>query len=317
MPLPTNILVLGLGELGTAILNSLSTRAPHTTKLTVTLRPQTISSPSASKKAEIESLRAQGISILAADISTLSLTSLTELFKPFDLIISALGFASGPGSQVKITRAVLDAKVPWYIPWQFGVDYDIVGRGSAQPVWDEQLDVRDLIRDPGQKDTEWTIISTGMFTSFLFEESFGVVLSDDGEVLVRALGGEENRVTVTSPGDIGRAVAEVVFDGDERRYRNQVVYTAGDTISYGRLAKTLEEVTGRTVRREPRSVEVLREELEENPEDVLRRYRVVFAEGKGVSWDKERSFNVQRGMEMQDARGWLKENLEKKGLGGK
>lgn len=189
-----------------------------------------------------------------------------------------------------------------------------MGRGSVQPVWDEQLDVRDLIRDPEQKDTDWTIFSTGMFTSFLFEESFGVVVSNDGEVVVTALGGEENRVTVTSPGDIGKVVAEVVFD-DGKKCRNQIVYTAGDTISYGRLAEILEEVTGKGVRRQPKSVEVLRGELENDIEDVLKRYRVVFGEGKGVSWDKERSFNVERGLQVQDVRGWLAENLEKKGFG--
>lgn len=56
---------------------------------------------------------------------------------------------------------------------QFGVNYDAVGKGSGQPVWDEQYDVRTLLR--AQTATEWVIISTGMFTSFLFEPAFDVV----------------------------------------------------------------------------------------------------------------------------------------------
>jgi len=60
-----------------------------------------------------------------------------------------------------------------YFPWQFGVDYDVIGRGSAQDLFDEQLDVRDLLR--GQSGTEWVVVSTGMFMSFLFEPWFGVV----------------------------------------------------------------------------------------------------------------------------------------------
>jgi hypothetical protein len=55
-----------------------------------------------------------------------------------------------------------------------------VGRGSGQDVWDEQLDVREMLRAPSR--TRWTIISTGMFTSFLFGPSFGLVdLENNGE----------------------------------------------------------------------------------------------------------------------------------------
>jgi len=51
-----------------------------------------------------------------------------------------------------------------YFPWQFGVDYDVIGRGSAQDLFDKQLDVRHLLR--GQSGTEWVVVSTGMFMSF-------------------------------------------------------------------------------------------------------------------------------------------------------
>jgi len=40
-------------------------------------------------------------------------------------------------AQRKITAAVLHAGVGRYVPWQFGVDYDVVGRGSGQDIWDE------------------------------------------------------------------------------------------------------------------------------------------------------------------------------------
>jgi hypothetical protein len=205
----SNILVLGAGELGTAMLVALAARAPKATKISVLLRPSTISSTSSSKKSELENLSSLGISFLQGDIANDSISTLSALFKPYDLIINCLGFASGPGSQVKITTAVLEAGVKRFIPWQFGVDYDIVGRGSAQPVWDEQLDVREILRN--QKGTEWIIVSTGIFMSFLFEEFFGVVEGLGGDVVVRALGGWENQVTVTTPRDIGRLTAEIVF----------------------------------------------------------------------------------------------------------
>src|ERR1700733_14298111 len=66
----TNILVLGGGELGMAMLTALSKRAPPTTKLTVMLRPSTISSPAPSKSTEIASLRTLNIGLLPGDIAT-------------------------------------------------------------------------------------------------------------------------------------------------------------------------------------------------------------------------------------------------------
>ena len=65
----------------------------------------------------------------------------------------------------------LQARIPRYFPWQFGVDFDVIGRGSPQDIFDAQLDVRELLR--GQHETEWVIISTGMFMSYLFEPEFG------------------------------------------------------------------------------------------------------------------------------------------------
>ncbi len=56
------------------------------------------------------------------------------------------------------------------------MNYDVVGKGSGQPVWDEQYDVRTLLRE--QNVTEWVIVSTGLFTSFLFEPAFDVVNLD-------------------------------------------------------------------------------------------------------------------------------------------
>jgi hypothetical protein len=144
-----------------------------------------------------------------------------------------------------------------------------------------------------------------MFTSFLFEPSFGVVDLEEG--MVRALGSWENGVTVTTPRDIGKITARVVIE--EPRVKNEVVYTAGETISYGELADVVEEVTGRKIERKVWTVQELKKELKGDPENGLRKYRVVFAEGKGVSWGMEETFNAQKGIETQDVLGWAKENL--------
>jgi hypothetical protein len=208
---------------------------------------------------------------------------------------------------MKLARAVLSAGVAQYIPWQFGVDYDIIGRGSAQELFDEQLDVRDLLR--GQEKTKWVIVSTGMFTSFLFEPGFGVV--DFEANVVVALGALENRVTVTGAEDIGRFTAEIVFgSGSGEGFGNEAVYVAGDTISYMQLADLVERVTGMAFERRIRTVQSAKEDLKKDPGNVLYKYQVVFGEGKGVAWDVEETWNFKVGMKGVTAEEWARENLK-------
>ncbi|KAG9238441.1 putative oxidoreductase [Amylocarpus encephaloides] len=310
---PKNILVLGLGELGLQIVTSLAKSKPSSTSLTVLLRPSTLNSPPASKQAELSSLASLSVKFLPGDVVHTPESDLPILFGPFDLIICALGFASPSGGlQLKISRAVIAAGVETYYPWQFGVDYELVGRGSAQPVWDEQLDVRELLG--GQSKTKWVIVSTGLFTSFLFEEFFGVVVKDDGGkgVKVRALGDWGNGVCVTTPEDIGRLTASVVFDGEERGKGGEVVYTAGDSITYEGLADLLEKEMGGEVERVLWTVEHLQKELNEDPENTVMKYRVAFAVGKGVRWPMEQTYNYQKSIKTVDVKEYIQSRVKAK-----
>lgn len=301
-----SILVLGAGELGMAVLRSLARRVgqrPGAT-LTVLLRPSTITSRDPAKQRDITELQSLGVKFLPGDLVESSAAELSTLFKDFHTVIGCTGFVAGRRIQLKLARAALDAGVKRYFPWQFGVDYDIIGRGSAQDLFDDQLDVRDLLRS--QDRTEWVIVSTGMFTSFLFEPSFGVV--DLANNTVHALGSWETAVTVTTPKDIGELTAEIVFA--EPRIINSIVYTAGDTITYGQLADLVDSVLDRKVQRVEWNVSLLKDELAKDPENTLKKYRLVFAEGRGVSWDIGQTFNAQQGIEVVDVERWARENLE-------
>jgi len=207
---------------------------------------------------------------------------------------------------LKITQAVLDANVKRYIPWQFGIDYDVIGRGSGKPLFDEQLDVRDLLRN--QKLTDWVVLSTGMFMSFLFEKAFGVV--DLEKNVVRALGSWNTKVSVTAVEDIGMVVAELVGVWGDRGVENGVVYCAGDTISYGDLAETVERVLEKQVAREELAVEVLDERLRREPGNGIVEYQLVFGAGKGTSWEMEETFNYKNGMILMNVEEWALKNLK-------
>ena len=290
------ILVIGAGELGLAVINGLLEQNPESAEsISVFLRP-----PADTAREQVDrQLQGKGLQIVHGDLATETVDGLAAIFARFDTVVCCTGFVGGPGIQCKITTAVLQAGVKRYVPWQFGVDYDVVGRGSGQEVFDEQLDVRDMLR--GQSATQWVIVSTGMFTSFLFELAFGLVDLEWGRV--HALGSWDNRLTVTTSDDIGRLTAAIL--AHEPHIRNEVVYVAGDTFSYVRLADMVEDHLGREVERVLWDMDRLRSEVAAHPDDGMRKYHLAFARETGVAWDKDRTFNAAQGIDVIDVPAWL------------
>lgn len=96
---------------------------------------------------------------------------------------------------------------------------------------------------------------------------------------------------MTTPDDIGVLTAKLLLS--EEDINNQIFYTAGDALSYGQLADLIDSVLGRTVSRTEWTVPLLVADLKTTPDDVITRYRAVFAEAKGVAWDKNQTFNAQ------------------------
>ncbi|MCU1793802.1 aromatic alcohol reductase [Pectobacterium polaris] len=300
-----DILVLGAGQLGMAVLRALAPRA-RTSALSVTalVSPDTVNDPLVQDRAKLAELRALGIDVMGFDLAS-DEHALTALFKNYKTVLNCSGFVAGPGTQMKITRAVLAANVARYFPWQFGVDYDVVGRNSGHPVFDEQYDVRQLLRS--QLSTKWVIVSTGMFTSFLFEPAFDVVDLERGTL--HGLGSWDTKVTVTIPEDIGWLTTEILLA--EPRLANEVVYVAGDTISYGQLADVVERVTGKTFKKTVWTLDKLRADLKTAPDDVMARYRAAFALGEGMWWDKSGTFNERNGYETVDVEHFLRMHVQK------
>ena len=95
----------------------------------------------------------------------------------------------------------------------------------------------------------------------------------------------------------------------EPEFKDEVVHLAGDTISYQDLADLVERELGRPIVRELLSIDDLNAELIEVPDDTMRRYRAVFAIGRGMWWDKDKTFNARREIDVTDAAGWLRSHL--------
>ena len=300
-----NILVLGAGELGMPVLRNLARRAKTIsgTKVSVLLRASAVESDSPTKQRDINELRGLGVEVVIGDLVNSSIDELATVFSRYDTVIGCAGYAAGIDTPMKLAKAALQSGIPRYFPWQFGVDFEAIGRGGPQDIFDAQLDVRELLRS--QDKTEWVIISTGMFMSYLFEPEFGVV--DLKNNAVHALGSIDSAVTLTTPEDIGVLTAEIVFF--EPTIRNEIVFLAGDTVTYGEVADKLEAALGRSFSRSEWTVPFLMEELANDPQNMMRKYRAAFAMGRGVAWDKAGTFNHLHNIPVTDVSSLIDANL--------
>ncbi|WP_369523071.1 hypothetical protein [Serratia quinivorans] len=103
----SNILILGAGELGMAMLKGFvreKERRPDV-ELTVLLRPLSLGNTSQENLLRQRQLEAWGINIVTADFSLQSEQELATVFAKYDAVINCSGFVGGKGTQLKITRA--------------------------------------------------------------------------------------------------------------------------------------------------------------------------------------------------------------------
>jgi hypothetical protein len=331
---PNSILILGAGELGTSILRHLASHPSlHHTHITLALRPSSITSPPSPRQSHLRTLihPPDRLSFAPLDLSLptaeADLTSLIQTTSA-DIVISATGFAGTGQADSSVQLTILDAVlsagcVKRYFPWQFGVDYDVIGGQVAGGLMEEQCRVREALRKRSERaGVEWCILSTGMFMDFVFEEWFGVVEGlgaalkgrgrekAAGEVVVRALGSWDTKVTLSDVEDIGRLVADLVVSPPRNSDEGgSVLFMAGQTVTYRELADAVERVLGKEVTREMWSMDCLRRELDKDADNQIKKYRVLFGKGDGVSWDVKQTINVERGFQTNDLENWLSSKL--------
>lgn len=295
-----SFLIIGAGEVGLAMLDSLQDyqeKQGEHLEIGVLVQPLVSSVARIKNNPRFTDVRVEALDLINEDIQ-----NLIAVFKKYDTVICCSGFSTGKGMQVKITEAVLDAGVRRYVPWQFGVDYDKIGRGSAQPSFDEQLAVRDLLR--AQDNTHWIIVSTGMITSFLFREDFGVI--NLSEKRISALGDWQHSLTLTSCEDIGNLTIKILFYKPE--ILDQVVFIAGDTLTFEEMLHKLERLFDTKFVHKVWDIPQLEKEIKDSSDDVFGRYRLVFTD-PGVTWPVSDTFNYQNKIATVDFERWIKENI--------
>lgn len=84
-------------------------------------------------------------------------------------------------------------------------------------------------------------------------------------------------------------------------------------MTYGQLADTVDLILERKVNRVLWTVPMLKEQLATDPNSALCKYRVVFAEGRGVAWPVDRTFNAQKALPVVGIERWVREHLGSSG----
>lgn len=299
-----SILVLGAGELGMPVIRSLAHLGNERgASISVMLRSASIESELPGKRLVVDEIRSLGVAIVAGDLVAATVDELAALFSKYDTVIGCTGYAAGRDTPMKVARAAVKSGIPRYFPWQFGVDFDAIGRGGPQDLFDAQLDVREYLRS--QSAMDWVVISTGMFTSYLFEPEFGVI--DLPGRKVNALGSASNAVTLTTPDDIGAMTAQIVLQSPA--IRDEIIYLAGDTIRYEQMPAILEEHFGVPFDLVVWDVPQLMRELADDPSNMIKKYRAAFGQGRGVSWRVDQSFNAKTGAKLESVGDWMKANI--------
>lgn len=308
---PQKVLILGAGELGLAITEAILDHQAFdaaTISLTLAIRAGTLASLEADdgspRTRELIPFRNRGVLFTSCDLVADAEEELSKLFAQYHTVLHAGAMTLPAGTQLKVTRAALAASVDEYMPWQLGVDYDVIGPEGGQGLFSEQCEVRTLLRS--QSRTKWYIISCGIFMSFLFEDFWGVVVRDAAGLItgVRALGGWDHLITATTVEDIARCNAELLLV--DRDIRGKPTYIAGDTIRYHEFAEMIEKVVGHQVQKEEWTTEYLIDKSVKNPDDKLLKYRVVFSEDRGLAWSKEGTFNDRKGICMEGIEAYMK-----------
>lgn len=145
----SSILVLGAGELGTEVIRSL-TEHPRRGDARIALLKRS--------QGKVQGATDDRIDYLTGDVVTMSEEELANMFKNFHTVICCNGMTLPAETQIKLAHAAIRSGISRYFPWQFGVDYDKIGRHSSQDLFTTQLAVRDILR--GQTQLKWVIVST-------------------------------------------------------------------------------------------------------------------------------------------------------------
>ncbi|MEP6929635.1 MAG: aromatic alcohol reductase, partial [Flavobacterium sp.] len=77
----------------------------------------------------------------------------------------------------------------------------------------------------------------------------------------------------------------------------------------GQLGDIVETLSGQKFERTVSDLDELANDLKNDPGNFVYKYRSIFGNGKGVSWEFKTSFNAQKGIKTTSAKEWAEKNI--------
>jgi hypothetical protein len=294
---PIKVLLIGAGAPGSlagALADGLLQDA-YKGKLAVTVlsRPLPADAPQ-SKQDVLTSLKARGVKVLHANAK---LEELTVALKGQDVVVSALGTPARK-DQITYIDAAAKAGVQWFIPSEWGFDYNTEKGTQIAIIADVKIDDMAAIRAHGM---DWTSISTGAFSEYAPAPVFGV-FPDARKIFYPNTG--KAALTQTALADVGNILADLIVTG---RGRNETVYTATATFTYEEYANLLEKVTGKPWTRVVRTTAETEALAAASPFPIVEAFELYIGSPRdGVvpnpraAWPVETTYNAKYGIKMSN-----------------
>ena len=280
-----NVLVVGLGIVGKAVLDGLLAPANKNRATAYALvRPST--SHDTAKSTLVDTYTQRGVHILEGDLND-DIATLTHTLATAHIhtIVSTVGFGQYL-SQLRLLDAAKAANVRHFFPSDYGFDTPLVGSGTTlDGMLAPKLTVQRAVMDSG---LDYTVVCTGAFTeTTLGSPLFGVDLKAS---VITAPGIFNNMMQFTSIIDIAHNVAHAVLNPSVSR--NSSIYL-GEPLSYQQVADTIDTVSTTPLVRRVRTTEQALAILRDTPSDYASRFIPVIDAQKGVSWPIEQTYAYQ------------------------
>ncbi|KAJ3004448.1 hypothetical protein HKX48_001225 [Thoreauomyces humboldtii] len=270
-PSPIRVAIVGAtGNLGTAITNALLSHGDKV-QVTLLLRALPADAPAA-KQAGRTALLDQGARAIDIDVQSASIEELATALRDTDVVLSTVGIELLKEGQLKLVEAAKIAGVKRFIPSEFGIDMDKVGRGGPVSVWDFKLDVQDAIKKAG---LDYTFIEVGIFAEYI--APFAGV--DPATKTLTAPGSFDARISLSPLGDVGRQTADLVVSG---RGRNETVFFGTVNYSWSEFHAALERSTGEKWTKAVKDKAEFETAAKADENDWVARVGLIYLAGKGT-----------------------------------
>ncbi len=198
------------------------------------------------KKKTVEGFVKRGATFIPTNY--IDIDHLSEQFKRYrvDCVISTLAVqdpdAIGSAEVGLVKAAAQSGTVRRVFPSQYGPDDEML-HGSKSVVYHRKKRIIDLIRSLGMT---YTVVVTGIYIDAMFTYRI-MGWNDEGPEAIRIGEGGQGRVMGITRQDIGRYIAEMCVDSEEKT-RDKIVRIVGDSWNSGDEIKIFEQVTGKHVK---------------------------------------------------------------------